>query len=132
MSSDLGDSLYINLPVIGEEWIEAHEVEFWCGGVAEFRQIKPCSWGDAFEKHFSGLMQERPLRWQAVSEMCEGLVAGRVQEIVSGVFRSAELWGVSIASADEIETYNKAVSDAFHSVASAIADEWASHFGIEL
>lgn len=132
MSSELGDDLFIQLPCITGAWIEEHEVEFWVGGVRRFRAIQPSSWGDAFEKHFCGLQTERPARFDAVEAMCDGLVVGTVTEIAKRHFDEADLWGVSIATADEIETYNETIRSIFHSIAAAIADAWAEHFGIEI
>ena len=132
MSSDLGDTLYISLPTVDDDWLDEHEVEFWVGGVSAFRSIQISSWGDAFEKHYEGLKTERPARWEAVSDRCDSIVAGRVQEIAKEIFESAGLWGVSVASADEIKIFNETISEIFHAIASAIADEWAAQFGIEI
>lgn len=132
MSSDLGDSLYINLPTIDADWIEEHAVEFWVGGVARFRAIDPTSWGDAFEKHFCGLREERPARFNAISDMCDAIAVSAVADIANKHIENADLWGASIATADEIETYNETIKAIFHAVAAEIADAWADHFGIEI
>lgn len=130
--SEFGESLYINLPLVSEEWIEARQVEFWCGGVSEFRQVKPCHWGDAFEKHYTGLQEEKPVRFSAVSDMCEALVCGKVVYIVAGIYKDAELWEIRVVSEEQIETFNRSVYESFSAISRAIADEWARHFGIEI
>jgi len=132
MPSDLGDSLFIELPTISAEWVEERAVEFWVGGVARFRAIAPGSWGDAFEKHFCGLREERPARFDAISDMCDAIAVGAVMDITNKHFENADLWGASVTTAAEIETYNETIKAIFHAVAAEIAEAWADHFGIEI
>ena len=132
MSRELGDTLYISLPTVNEEWVEEHAVELWVGGVARFRAIAAGSWGDAFEKHFCGLRDERPARFDAVSDMCDAIAVSAVTDIANKHFADAGLWEHVVATSAEIETYNETIKSIFHSIAAEIADAWAAHFGIEI
>ena len=132
MSSELGDTLYISLPTVNEDWVDEHEVEFWVGGVSAFRSIQISSWGDAFEKHYEGLKTERPQRWSAVSDRCDAAAVGAVTDIANKHFKDAGLWEHVVATSAEIETYNETIKSIFHSIAAEIADAWAAHFGIEI
>lgn len=132
MGSELGDSLYIKLPCVTSDWIKAHAVEFWIGGVSAFRSIAAESWGDAFEKHYCRLRDEQPLRFAAVSDWCNGAVVVEVVDIGTVHFEGACLFGVSIETAEQTKTFNETVRAIFHTIATAIADEWAGYFGINL
>ena len=70
MSRELGDTLYISLPTVNEEWVEEHAVELWVGGVARFRAIAAGSWGDAFEKHFCGFARRAACAFSMRYRIC--------------------------------------------------------------
>ena len=132
MSSELGDTLFISLPIIDEDWVEEHAVEFWVGGVARFRAIEAASWGDAFEKHFCGLRDERPARFDAVSDMCDAIAVSAVTDIAKKHFVDVGMWEHVVATSSEIEKFNETIHSIFHSIAAEIARAWAAHFGIEI
>lgn len=132
MNFNDGSNLYISLPVISEEWVDGMQEEFWLGGVAMFRSQKPEGQGAAFASAFHELRESSPVRFSSLSEMCESLVVSRVQRVVSAVFKDAGLWGVPIAGAGDIETYNQAVLNSFDALAGEITAEWARALRVEL
>ena len=115
--------LYINLPTITEDWVEARLTEFSVEGITEFRGRDKSFWSEQFKQRYNNVDWDNNALQQHNID-CE--VLERIPEAVKSAFKEHDAWGKHVNDMDsESETYNDAIKDAIDMVAELYAIEWA-------
>lgn len=120
-------TIFVTLPHVDTEWVEAKEGEYYVCAMDEFRCTPKDYYGETFAEKYEALSDYQHQMWEP--HHCTDVFRA-IPNCVESCMEEHGVWNCRVGDAN-VEAFNQASRDAITGIADVIADTYHTMMGIE-
>ena len=128
--------LFINLPVLNEEWIDKHTTELMTDGTDILEMTRAdCIAGSVgctdFTEAFNNRTDSQMEHFYSGLNEYERVISDKVPDRIRDILKGYEIWEKSICTTSDIEKYNECIREIIFQIAEDYAHAWVKYLELE-